>query len=274
MFVAGEGWRLAIALAAVPAFLQLLGLVWMRESPVFLRLAGNAVEARAAATWYGFDDDEDAGRPSAPALGARAIPLALREPQFRRRLWLGLLVVFAGTTTGAGIIPYGPMMMKFFGLADPSRALEILVIYTVLGLLVGLLALIAISRGHTKTILVASLLLMSASLFIIPMIGGLWGIGLFGVIQLAFSFGIRTTVFQIMPVLLTDETRAVGMAFFSVVFLLLTGLNIELIPRVLNALPNGLFILYGALALLLAVLCRLALPGLKPGTDPASISTP
>ncbi|MES0881038.1 MFS transporter [Roseibium sp. SCP14] len=258
-FVEGSGWRIAIAGSALPALVQIAGLTRLHESPHFLHRTGHRQNAHKAWTWYGLPAPSEGTEdpPNPPWYHAPKLLFATAES--RRGLLLGSIIVLAATTCGSGIIAYGPLLFDFFGQHDTSVTLQILAVYTTLGFLMAMAALKLIDEGHTDKILVGSLLAMAAAQFLLAISGGWTAILLFGVVQLAFSFGIRTTAFQILPGFLSDATRTSGVAFFNLVFMSLSGINAEIVPRVLQDSSVLLFSLYSAIAFVLAGSCWLIL---------------
>lgn len=258
-FVDGGGWRFAIALASIPALVQLLGLASMADSPAFLRLRGDLSGARAASRFYGLDEEKVVSEQADQVSGIRAMLRMLARPDMRSALLLGTLVVLAGTLNGASILAYGPLLLTDFGILSEARALEIILVYTVLGFGLGTLALIPIGRGFTLRLLVWSLFAIGVSAIALSAVGGVFAVLLFGAIQLAFSFGVRSTIFQILPRLLTDQTRATGVALLNLVFILLVGVNHALLPRFLGSDASSVFLVFGILSLVLAFSCHLSL---------------
>ncbi|MEM8661084.1 MAG: MFS transporter, partial [Pseudomonadota bacterium] len=252
MLIAGEGWRTAIALASVPALMQLIGLSFMPESPSFLAMRGETAAAKRAADWYGLEDDKNtlSTQPDATSLKQLFI-----DPRNRLALKLGLLVVLSGSMAGMSFISFGPIILTQLGGLQTQTSLALLEALAVIGCLVSLTALIPIAKGYTAEVLVTGLLISSVSLLCIALVRGTPVVILFVIFQLAFSFGIRTTIFQILPRLLSDHARAKGMAVFNVLWSLLTIMNAEITPRSLEASANGVFTVYGVFALVLAIAC-------------------
>ncbi|MEM1153947.1 MAG: MFS transporter [Pseudomonadota bacterium] len=254
--ITGEGWRMAIALASVPALMQLIGLSFMPESPSFLVLRGDTAAAKRAARWYGLEEEEN-NAPSQP--DAVSLKQLFIDPSNRLALKLGLLVVLSGSMAGMSFMTFGPIILTQLGGLETQTSLALLEALAVIGCLISLTALIPIAKGYTAEVLVAGLLISSLSLLCLALVRGTPVVILFVVFQLAFCFGIRTTIFQILPRLLSDHARAKGMAAFNTLWSLLTIMNAEITPRSLEVTPSAAFIAYGIFALLLAVACWLFL---------------
>ncbi len=254
--IEGHHWRLAVAAGAIPATLQFIGLLFMRESPVFFRLIGDQTQARAACEHFGLEINLEDLR-NDPKPGLAAMLHALKYANTRRQIYVGLLIVVAGTLAGHGtIISYGPLVLDYFGETDATRALFLLAIYSLVGLFFSLVALIPIRRGHTQLLLWASLATMGVAQLLIGVSSGAVAIALLGVLQVAFSFGLRTTVFQILPRLFDDATRAVGVAMLNLIFILLAAITHEMTPGLLSENGQMFFVGSGVLALVLAVGCQ------------------
>ena len=254
-FVEGSGWRIAILGSAFAALVQLAGLARLQESPHFLQRAGHKEDAQRARAWYALPTVAgDAEEPGAiPWYHAPKILFA--TPESRRGLFHGCLIVLAATTAGTSILSYGPLLLEFFGQRDTATTLEILMLYTVIGFFVAMAALKPIDDGHTDKLLVGSLLLLGAAQLFLAVSTGWIAILLFGVVQFAFCLGIRTTAFQLLPGFLSNATRTSGIAFFNLVFMVLSGINAEIVPRVLQDSSVLLFSIYAAAAFLLAGVC-------------------
>ncbi len=260
LFVEGEGWRLVIMLAAGPALLQLVGLLFMPESPVFHLLRNDLDAARRSARYYGVRPELSAIESRHGTPGAFEMLRVLTSSGMGRSLLLGSVIVLAGSASGAGIAnSYGPLLLYRFGITDQALALEILMLLTLLGFLVGLLALIPISRGRSADVLVSSLVVASVSLVFLTFTGGYWAVACLGLLHLAFCFGIRTTVFQLLPDFLTDETRVAGMAAFNLLYILCSGTKNEFFPMILHAFGSFSFTLFAVAAAAIAVLSWLVL---------------
>lgn len=254
-FVEGNGWRFAILGSAFAALIQIAGLVRLQESPHFLQNAGRKKNAQRARTWYALPTAEDAPDEPQSSPWYHAPRLLFATPENRTGLLQGCLIVLAATTAGTSILSYGPLLFDFFGQRDTATTLEILMLYTAIGFFVAMAALKPIDEGHTDKLLVGSLLLLGVAQMFLAFSDGWTAILLFGVVQFAFCLGIRTTAFQLLPSFLSDATRTSGIAFFNLVFMMLSGINAEIVPRVLQDSSALLFSIYAAAAFILAGVC-------------------
>ena len=252
-------WRLAIAFGALPALVQLIGLMTMKESPAFYRLHGRDEMAVHMANYYGIDPNELETTTGDP--GIVVILRSLKNVAFRKQVWRGFLLVAAGTLEGhALLLSYGPVVIDYFGVKEHKSALLILDIFTFLGLLAGLTALSFIAKGHTRKLLLGSLLSMGIIQVLIGVAHGNFAILLLGGLQVSFTFGIRTTIFQLIPRLFTDSTRAVGVAFMNLVFLLVSATYSEIVLILFGKLERSLFFIHGVTAIVLAAACMRYIP--------------
>ncbi|MCV0424660.1 MAG: MFS transporter [Roseibium sp.] len=251
-FVEGNGWHIAIVGSAFAALVQIAGLSRLQESPHFLQRAGQKQTAHQARTWYALPTPtEGSNEPESPPW-YHAPKILFATPENRKGLLYGCLIVLAATTAGTSILSYGPLLFEFFGQHDTVNTLEILMLYTIVGFIVAMVALKPIDEGHTDKLLVGSLLVLGAAQLLLAVSDGWTAILLFGVVQLAFCFGIRTTAFQLLPGFLSATTRTSGIAFFNLVFMMLSGINAEIVPRVLQDSSVLLFSFYSAAAFILA----------------------
>lgn len=253
LYVEGEGWRLVILMAAGPALLQFTGLVFMAESPVFYLLRNDFVAAKRSARYYGLHMEQSTAHGSRSAMGIFEILRVVGKPGVGRSVLLGSIIVSAGTVSGASLVgSYGPLLMQRFSIADQSFALELLMLFTLLGFLIGLVALVPISRGYSPEILFGSLILVGASLLFLIFVSGYWAAACLGLLHLAFCFGIRTTVFQLLPSFLTDGTRAAGMAAFNLIYIVFAGAVNWIFPFFLQVLGKHSFLPFAVAAFLIA----------------------
>jgi predicted MFS family arabinose efflux permease len=247
-------WRLAIAIGSVPAIFLVATIYFMKESPVFYRIKGDTENVKKSIAFYTLEPEDLPLFIEKPGLSAFA--KALGQKDFRRQLGMGMILVLSGAIAGQAIlIKYGPILLEFFGYQEQSLSLYILSVYAMLGFLVSFLSLIPISRGYAKFILTTSLLVMAIVQLLLSISGGLFSLVLLAILQMAFSFGVRTTVFQLISTLFDDNLRTIGVAFFNLVFILIIGFSGELLPEIFDHLKDTFFVISGFIALVLSVLC-------------------
>ncbi len=263
--VAGHGWRYAIAWGALPALVQFLGLAVMPESPTWFRLKGLTTREATARQWYGLPETNASLPETNP--GLRAMLKLLGHPFFLRGLRSGLVLVFATTCTGIYLcISYGPLTLRSLGITDQGKTLELLTLFSVIGFFAGLLALIPIARGYTKHLLLGSLACMTLAQTGLTLFNGAIAVGFLGLLQTAYSLGVRTTVFQLMPGLFQDEHRTLGVAALNLIIILVTGILDQLFPVMFSFFGNMIFAIYFVLCFLISIaLLRLPRTELTPG---------
>ena len=248
-------WRTAIAIGAVPALVQLIGLVFLQESPAYYRLRGDQARAARSLAFYALE----ASAPPKEAVPARVfakIGHALATQDLRRQLWRGLVVVLSGAFSGHVMVThYGPIALEYFGESDPARALEILGLFSLLGLFCSFIALIPIARGYSVALLWGNLAAMGVIQMVLGFVSGATAIALLGVLQLAFSFGLRTTMFQIVARLFSDSIRTVGVAMLNLIFIALGVLVEDVMPQLFTDWGQAVFPVFAALSFVFAFLC-------------------
>lgn len=253
--VPNHHWRIAIALGAVPALVQLAGLFFLRESPAYHRLRGDEVRAAMASRFYGLEDRGPDPGPASPQVLARLIQ-GLRTDHLRRQLGRGLIVIMSGAIGGHVMVThYGPLALEYFGESDPGRALEILSLFSLLGFFCSILALVPIARGHSVRLLWGSLATMGVVQLALGFASGPTAVALLGLLLLTFSFGLRTTLFQIVARLFSDAHRTIGVASLNLVFNALGAISEDLLPALFDDWGQSVFLGFGAFALLFAFLC-------------------
>ena len=91
------------------------------------------------------------------------------------------------------------------------------------------------------------------------MADGAFAIALLGLLQISFVFGVRTTVFQSLPIFLTDDIRAIGMEPDSLGFIVFDGTMNDVVPTILEYLGASTFLLFSLIEIVLPLGSGLAL---------------
>jgi sugar porter (SP) family MFS transporter len=120
-----ENWRLMFGLAAVPAVLMFIGLLYQHESPHWLVTRGREDEARAVLRQMRDDGDIDAEIAQVKELSARQSSFReVLEPGVRHVLAVGLaLAVFQQITGINTVIYYAPTLLASAGLGSSAALL-------------------------------------------------------------------------------------------------------------------------------------------------------
>jgi sugar porter (SP) family MFS transporter len=125
--LSGSGdWRLMFGLAAIPAGVLFLGMLFQRESPHWLIARGRDEEARhALERLRGPDDDIDEEIEQVRGLGQRRSTLReLFTPAVRPALLVGILLAVFQQITGVNtVIYYAPTLLQGAGLGSSSAIL-------------------------------------------------------------------------------------------------------------------------------------------------------
>ncbi|HEX4791974.1 MAG TPA: sugar porter family MFS transporter [Actinospica sp.] len=125
--LSGSGnWRLMFGLAAIPAAVLFIGMLFQRESPHWLIGQGRGEEAhRILERLRGSDDDIDAEVEEVRRLGRRKSGYReLLSPKIRPALFVGIaLAVFQQITGVNTVIYYAPTLLQGAGLGSSSAIL-------------------------------------------------------------------------------------------------------------------------------------------------------
>ena len=165
---AGGQWRWMLGIAVVPSLVLVFGMLAMPESPRFLFKLGQEERARSELTRIVNDPTEIAEEESSIRESlkiAAAGPEALRTPQVRVALFIGITLAVLQQVTGINtVIYYGPQIFQLAGIASNSASILAETLVGTVNCLMTLVAIFFVDRVGRKPLLYAGLVGMFLAL--------------------------------------------------------------------------------------------------------------
>ncbi len=195
-------WRLMFGLAAIPAILMFVGMLFQHESPHWLVGQGRVDQARAALRRVRSGEDIEAEIHEVSELsGRRTSARELLEPRVRRVLAIGVtLAVFQQVTGINTIIYYAPTLLSGAGLGN-SAALLANVAVGVVNVGMTVVAIWLLDRTGRRPLLLAGTSGMAVGMVMIALTFLLGGSPLRG----------ATAILAVVALLVYTGSFAVGM---------------------------------------------------------------
>jgi len=166
-----QGWRWMLGLAALPAALQLLGFVWLPESPRFLVRCGkleaagrvlSSLRPRHHRVAEELEDIVVANR--AESGGSSGIGSVLSQPSARKALLVGCLLQAVQQFAGINTVMYFSASILQRAGAGPTLAIWLASITAAVNFVFTLVGLKLVTIWKRRTLLLTSLLLVSLAL--------------------------------------------------------------------------------------------------------------
>lgn len=275
-FSASGNWRLMFGLAAIPAGVLFIGMLFQKESPHWLIAQGRDEDAqRALRRLRGPQDDVDAEIAEVRNLGRHRSSLReLLNPQIRPALLMGIsLAVFQQITGVNTVIYYAPTLLQSAGLGNSSAILAevcvggINVLLTVVavwlmdrvgrrpllligtsGMLIGLLTVAYAFIGGDH---------LTGSKAIIAIIGLMW-------FQGSFAIGLGPVFWLLIAEIYPLKVRGTAMGVATIANWAADFVVTISFLTLLNAISGvGTFLLFALLTLVALVYFRVKVPETK-----------
>ncbi|HZY99745.1 MAG TPA: sugar porter family MFS transporter [Candidatus Baltobacteraceae bacterium] len=158
---AGGQWRWMLGIAVVPSLVLVIGMVAMPESPRYLFKIGRDERARHELERIVEDRAEIAEEESSIRESLKvssAGPEALRTPQVRVALFIGISLAVLQQVTGINtVIYYGPQIFQMAGISSNSASILAETIVGTVNCLMTLIAIFFVDRLGRKPLLYAGL---------------------------------------------------------------------------------------------------------------------
>jgi sugar porter (SP) family MFS transporter len=274
---AGGQWRWMLGIAVVPSLVLVFGMIAMPESPRYLfkigrderaRLElGRIVENRAEV-----DEEENSIRESLKVSSAG--PEALRTPQVRVALFVGITLAVLQQVTGINtVIYYGPQIFQMAGISSNSASILAETIVGTVNCLMTLIAIFFVDRVGRKPLLYAGLTGMFLALAALGfafsqahLSGSLSGIAL-GSMMLyvgCFAFSLGPIVWLLISEIFPLPARSFGMSVSTLANWVGNFVVSQFFLTELHALGTPLtFFIYAALCIVTVLFIRTMVPETK-----------
>jgi sugar porter (SP) family MFS transporter len=271
-----RNWRLMFALAAIPAVLMFVGMLFQRESPHWLVAQGREDEARAVLRRVRDHADIETEIVEVRELATQRSGLrAVFHPTVRPVLKIGVMLAVFQQVTGINtIIYYAPTLLSSAGLGN-SAALLANVVNGAVNVLMTIVAIRLLDRVGRRPLLLTGTAGMAGAMILVALafaIGGSQLHGAFAYIAIAglllytgsFAIGLGPVfwllISEIYPVRIRGRAMSVAtMANWAANFVVTISFL-----TLLSALGNaGTFLLFAALSITALVYFRRAVPETK-----------
>lgn len=211
-----EAWRGMFLVEALPAFLFIVGLAFVPESPRWLIQKGKTIQGRAIL--YQIADQDEADRNATiieqhtnKRMGSYRDLLA---PEMRRPLVLGLLLPLFSQFCGINaIIYYGPTILTNAGISL-SNSFQSQIIFGMANMLFTFIAIWKVDQLGRRPLYLAGTAVASFSLlltglfFFIPDVSGLWILITVSLFLASFAFSIGPLKFVVASEIFPTHIRA------------------------------------------------------------------
>ncbi len=224
-------WRWMLALAAIPALILGVGMIFLPESPRWLiahdRLEqGRGILQRIRAQQTVEQTDHEIGEIQAGLAQQTHGWDELRHPGVRPALLVGILLALFQQLTGINtVIYYAPTIFQYAGITSSSAAILATVGVGAVNVLITIVAVWLIDRVGRRPLLLISLIGMTLSLFALglafrsPQVGGTAGwfaaISL-GVYIASFAIGLGPVFWLLISEIYPLTIRGLGMSLATV----------------------------------------------------------
>ncbi|MEJ6013311.1 sugar porter family MFS transporter [Corynebacterium sp. H127] len=274
-------WRLMLGLAAVPGLILAVGMLFMTDSPVWLRRRGLEEDARRIAARVGIPYTELVGGGTSAKELRAAERLALREKWIRRAVVVAILVGITQQITGVNAIVYfAPKMMNMVGISTENAVYTSILIgaVSVVSCWVGMMLVDRIGRRRLLTIGLSGtslslVLLAVAYRFAEHDIRASWMVLLLMTAFIAFQqSAVSLTTWLLLSELVPAEARGLGMGIAGLGLWLANWAVAQGFLPMVNAVGGPVsFLLFAVLGVAALVFVRVTVPETT-GRDLADIS--
>jgi len=162
-------WRLMLGIIALPAFLTLIGILFLPESPRWLFLKGFTERGSAALQKLGFSPEEilQEKKDVATALQkkGKGFLLLKTSPPFRRVFLLGISLQIIQQITGINIVLfYAPRIFQMASFSSSSEQLWGTVLVGIVNMLSNFVSLLFVDKLGRKPMMTLGFIIMGISL--------------------------------------------------------------------------------------------------------------
>ncbi|OBF88741.1 MFS transporter [Mycobacterium sp. 852002-51152_SCH6134967] len=264
-FLAGSGnWRWMLGLAAIPAVLVTLLLLWMPDTARWYMLKGRVDEARQTLRRVEASADVEAelaeiSRALKEETGG-AVREMLRRPYLRATVFVVVLGFFIQITGINAIVYYSPRLFEAMGFEGNFALLILPALIQVAALAAVFVSLMLVDRVGRRPILLGGIAMMVAANAVLIGVfvvgtefgGALTTIGFLGVLlfTIGFTFGFGALVWVYAGESFPTRLRSMGSSAMLTSDLVANAIIAAFFLTMLNSLGGGgTFALFGAFAL-------------------------
>lgn len=264
-FLAGSGnWRWMLGLAAIPAVLVTLLLLWMPDTARWYMLKGRVDEARQTLRRVEASADVEAelaeiSRALKEETGG-AVREMLRRPYLRATVFVVVLGFFIQITGINAIVYYSPRLFEAMGFEGNFALLILPALIQVAALAAVFVSLMLVDRVGRRPILLGGIAMMVAANAVLIGVfvvgtefgGALTTIGFLGVLlfTIGFTFGFGALVWVYAGESFPTPLRSMGSSAMLTSDLVANAIIAAFFLTMLNSLGGGgTFALFGAFAL-------------------------
>ncbi len=273
-----EAWRWMFALAAFPAAVLAIGMLFLPESPRWLIAHDHLDQGRQVLTRIRDGKTAETEREIADIRSGLALQShgwdEIRHPGVRPALLVGVLLALFQQLTGINtVIYYAPTIFQYAGITSSSAAILATVGVGVINVLTTIVAVRLIDRTGRRPLLLVSLAGMTVSLvalglaFRSPSTGG--AVGWFAAVSLAvyiasFAVGLGPVFWLLISEIYPLSVRGVGMSLATVVNWVTNLLVALTFLTLIDHLGKpGTFWLYASISVVAVVFSILFIPETK-----------
>ena len=273
-----EAWRWMFALAALPASVLAIGMIFLPESPRWLIAHDHLDQGRQVLTRIRAGSGTEAEREIADIRSGLDLQSRgwdeLRHPGVRPALVVGVLLALFQQLTGINtVIYYAPTIFQYAGITSSSAAILATVGVGVVNVLATIVAVRLMDRAGRRPLLLVSLVGMTVSLvalglaFRSPSTSG--AVGWFAAVSLAvyiasFAVGLGPVFWLLISEIYPLSVRGMGMSLATVANWV-TNLVVALtfLTLIDHLGKPGTFWLYASISVVAVVFSLLFIPETK-----------
>nr|CAD1837231.1 unnamed protein product [Ananas comosus var. bracteatus] len=283
----GWGWRVSLALAAVPAALLTLGALFLPETPNSLIQQGKADRRNVANLLQRIRGCEDVGAELddlvAASDAAAKIPAGRRQfeaiarREYRPQLVMAVMIPFFQQVTGINVIAfYAPILFRTVGLAEGASLLSA-VVTGVVGAGSTFIAMMAVDRlGRRALLMIGGIQMFAAQVIVGGVIAAKLGdegemsegyaylvLVMIGVYVAGFGWSWGPLGWLVPSEIFPLEVRTAGQSITVAVSFLFTCVVAQTFLAMLCRLKAGIFFFFGGWLLVMTAFVYLLLPETK-----------
>lgn len=277
---AGYGWRISLALAAVPTGILTLGALFLPDTPnSIIHRGGDPAAARRMLQRVRGAADVDAEladliSAAAPAGAASAI---LRR-KYRPQLVMAVAIPFFQQVTGINVIAfYSPLLFITIGLGESAALMATIVTGAVVGTSFTFLSMLIVDRVGRRILFISGGVVMLASQLIVGAamaaelgdrggVGKPWGyliLTMISVYVAAFAWSWGPLGWLVPSEIFPLEIRSAGQSVTVAVNFLLTFVVAQMFLEMLCRMRSGIFFFFGGWVVVMTAFVYVFLPETK-----------